>query len=310
MNRLEARISLAAITFFAAIQYAFLARIPGTISHLAFLCITDVGGILVTLPFFLGDLPRLDRRQVAQCVVLAVELMAFNLFLLLGTSGTSPVVASAVLSAWFVPIAVAAALSRRTGSRRASLLGCGVTLLGLFMMMDADASALLDRSIAYLVMADLAFALYIVTAGRWAVSSCPSLLALGQMSVRAVLALVSWGVEVHVLGRSSSLPPSVELWQAVLYTSVFIRGLQSVVQLYAQRWVGPLETSLIFSTEIVMALAVSPVLSRLLGTMPEPISLSRMVGAVVMVMGILMTEPSFVDGALGGVLRACGARAR
>ena len=41
MNKLEANVSLVIITFFAAIQYIFLSAILDTVSHFAFLCITN-----------------------------------------------------------------------------------------------------------------------------------------------------------------------------------------------------------------------------------------------------------------------------
>ena len=61
MNKLEANVSLVIITFFAAIQYIFLSAIPDTVSHFAFLCITNLIGFLITLAFFFGELFRLDK---------------------------------------------------------------------------------------------------------------------------------------------------------------------------------------------------------------------------------------------------------
>ena len=46
MNKLEANVSLFIITFFAAIQYPFLAGVPETVSHFSFLlnvkCVFDL----------------------------------------------------------------------------------------------------------------------------------------------------------------------------------------------------------------------------------------------------------------------------
>ena len=51
MNKLEANISLLAITFFAAIQYVFLANIPADVSSFAFLAITNLIGFLFAAVF-------------------------------------------------------------------------------------------------------------------------------------------------------------------------------------------------------------------------------------------------------------------
>ena len=72
MNKLEANVSLLIITFFAAIQYAFLAGVPDSVSHFAFLCITNLIGLLLTLMLFFGELFRIDARQVRQSLVLSL----------------------------------------------------------------------------------------------------------------------------------------------------------------------------------------------------------------------------------------------
>ncbi|MDY6432372.1 MAG: hypothetical protein SPK67_05940, partial [Synergistales bacterium] len=66
MNKIEANISLFAITFFASIQYVFLAGVPADLSHFAFMCITNLIGFLMTFAFFFGELFRLDAKQIIQ----------------------------------------------------------------------------------------------------------------------------------------------------------------------------------------------------------------------------------------------------
>ena len=64
--------------------------------------------------------------------------------------------------------------------------------------------------------------------------------------------------------------------------------------MYAQRYVSPLNTSLIFSTEIIITMLMSPLLALLFGTQAEPITPFRLAGAVVMVLGILLADPSVI----------------
>ena len=64
MTRLEANVSLFIITFFGVVQFVFLARVPSSVSHFAFLCITNLIGFLMSLAFFFQELSRLDISQV------------------------------------------------------------------------------------------------------------------------------------------------------------------------------------------------------------------------------------------------------
>jgi drug/metabolite transporter (DMT)-like permease len=113
MNKLEANISLIIITFFAAIQYAFLSGVPDTVSHFSFLCITNLIGLAITLALFFSELFRVDKKQVFQSLTMSCLLFGFNIFLLLGTSGVGATVSACVLSAYFIFIPLFAFLLYR-----------------------------------------------------------------------------------------------------------------------------------------------------------------------------------------------------
>ena len=151
---------------------------------------------------------------------------------------------------YFVFIVALSALLFRQRPNRANLWGSAVILLGLFLMMDADVMELWNRNILYLVIADGVFALYIITAGLYASSSNPSILAMGQTFFCFLFALAFWVGEALFDGVPFSLPVSLEFWGSVLFISFFIRGLYGAVQIYAQRYVTPLNASLISGLNI------------------------------------------------------------
>ena len=62
------------------------------------------------------------------------------------------------------------------------------------------------------------------------------------------------------------------------------------MQIYAQRYVSSLNVALIFSTEIIMTMLFSPILARIFNTQPEVITPLRLLGALVMVFGILISD--------------------
>ena len=180
MNKLEANVSLFIITFFAAIQYAFLQGVPYTVSHFAFLCVTNLIGFLLTLAVFFSELFRVDKKQIKQSLLLSLELFGFNVFLLLGSS-VGATVSACVLSAYFVFLPLLSLLLFRIKSDRMTLCAIGVVLAGLALMMCDDLAGLRDIHFLYLLLADVFFALYILTVGKFSAGSNPSILAIGQM---------------------------------------------------------------------------------------------------------------------------------
>lgn len=290
MNRLTASFSLYAITFFAAIQYVFLANVPETVSTFAFLAITNLIGFLITFAVFFQELKRMDRKQVLQSFVLSLELVGFNLFLLFGSRGTSATVTACILSSYFVFVVIISRIlfGEKPGGNK--MFGIILVLFGVFLMMEANVRGMMNWNILFLLIADVFFAMFLLTTEKFASSSNPSILAMGQTFFNFLIAMGCWGVEMLVLRRGPSLPADPRFWGSVFFISFFIRGLYNVVQVYAQRYVSPLRVSLIFSTEIIMTMFISPVLARLFGSEADQITPFRVVGAVIMMIGILIAD--------------------
>ena len=298
MSKLEANISLFIITFFAAIQYAFLSGVPDSVSYFAFLCITNLIGFLIVLAMFFNELFRLDANLVRQSALLSAELFGFNLFILFGANGLDTTITACVLSSYFVFVPPLAYLVFKQKPDQYSLVGIAIVLIGIFFMMNCNIRGLLKINILYLLIADIFFAIYILTAGHFTAGSNPSILALGQLYFSFIFALVCWTAEMVLKKQTMSVPRSPAFWGSVIFISFFIRSLYSVVQIYAQRYVTALNTSLIFSTEIIMTMAATPVLNKLfeLPAAEGNVTAHRIIGAVIMVIGILASDSSVMDG--------------
>ncbi len=291
MNKLEATVSLFMITFYASIQYAFLTGVPASVSTFSFLTITNAIGFLIMLLFFFGELFRLDMKQVKQSAILALELLGFNTFLLLGSSDVGATVSACVLSAYFVFIPILSFVMFREKPDKRTFPGIAIVLCGLLLMMNLDVGGLFRPGILYILLADICFSVYILTLGKYSSSSNPSIIAMGQMFFSGIFALIFWIGESVITHTPMSIPAEPAFWGGVIYISFFIRGIYGIVQIYALRYVTPLRTSLIFSTEIIMTMFMSPVLTMLFHTAPETITPMRVAGAIVMVAGILMADP-------------------
>lgn len=295
MNKTEASVSLIIITFFSASQYAFLAGVPDSVSQFSFLFITGLVGFLITFSLFFNELFRIDKKQVLQGFIMAAETLGFNLFLLLG-SNVGATVSSCVISAYFVFIPLLSFIMFREKPERHTLIGSAVVVLGLFFMMNADVKGLLNINILYLLLADVCFALYIITAGHYTSRSNPAILVMGERFFGCVMALILWATQSIITKNPMTLPTQSSFWGSVLFIGLFMRGMYTVVQLYAQRYLSPMSTSLIFSTEIIITMAISPVLTLLFGAAPETITPLRIVGSVIMVVGILAADGDFMSG--------------
>lgn len=295
MNKLEANLSMFLITFISALQNIFLVWVADSVSYFAFLCITNLLGFIVPFVFFFSELFRLDFKQIKQSIVLSVELMIFNIFLMLGVSEVGATMTNAILSTDFVFISFISFLLYKQIPDKATVVGIIIVLFGVIIMSDADFSELFNLYALYIAIANIAFSFFIVSTGVYAASSNPSIIAMGQMFFCFLFSLILWSFEAAFLGVDFSLPSDPAFWGSVIYVSFFINGLYGVVQVYVQRYISPLSTAMILSTETVMLMAISPVLTAFLGTPPEIITVTKVIGAFVMILGIMLTEPAFVS---------------
>ncbi|MBO5550785.1 MAG: EamA family transporter, partial [Lachnospiraceae bacterium] len=254
MNKLEANLSLFVITFFAAIQYVFLRNIPASVSHFAYLSITNMIGFILIFIVFFGELFRIDRKQVAQSFLLSLELFGYNIFMLMGTTAVDTTVSACVLSAYFIFIPLFSYLLFKQKPDRNMIAALCVVALGLFVFMGMDIKAMIDHHVLFLWVADLFFAAYILTTERLTARSNPAILARGQLFFNFVFAVIMWTAQSLYRGERMEIPGAPEFWGSVLFICFFIRGLYSVIQIYAQRYVSAFNTSLIFSTEILMTM--------------------------------------------------------
>ena len=289
MNKLEAKISLFVITFFAGIQYVFLANIEAAVSRFAFLSVTNFIGFLIAFMAFYGELFRLNKRQVLQSVLLAAEMFLFNVFLLLGASGMDPAVTSFTLTGYLVFIPIIYIFMKKKVSKM-SLVGTAVVMAGLLIALETTPAGFADLRILFLIAANVFFALYIVTIERFCDKSNPSILAMGRMFFSFIFAFICWIAEAAITGQGLTLPAGASFWSGVMFISVFVCGFYCVVQIYAQRYVSAMDTALIFSTETVITLTMAPLFALLSGGVSEPVTAFKLIGCAGIVAGVLIAD--------------------
>ena len=294
MNRLEANVSLLIITLFSAVHFAFLGGDSESISSFGYLAITNLIGFLIGVAFCYTEFYRIDMRQIKQCLIISLELIIYNVALLAGIAGLGASVVSMVDAVYFIFIVLIIAVVFKQLPDRDQISGIILIIAGTIMMTDIDLFALWNKHVIFVIISDLAFASYIVSIWHYSKNSNPAVLALGQMFFCFIGGLILWTIEANFFGGSFKVPTTRHFWQSVLYTSFFIRALYGFVQVYAQRYVSPLNVVMIFSSELVMTLFLAPFLANRFGVEADEITFVKVVGSIVLIFGLLMIEPEFI----------------
>ncbi len=312
MNKIEARILLVIITFFASVQYAFIGAIGEEYSPFGFSCLSNLIGLFLMCFVFgstiISEFYRYTKKVLLQSLLLAVELTGFNVFMLIGASDEAPTVSAGILSSFFIFIPVVTFFIRFEKPKINIIIASVVAILGVLLVSEFDVTEPWSMSTLALIAADICFALYTVTVGKLSTGVSPTFLAIGQLFWCVLLTGVLWVGEVSFLGGSFEIPDSPAFVIAVCFVGIFLKGIYTLSQINAQRFVTPIETSLIFASEILMTMFVSPFLSLFMGTQPEVISLKRVAGALLVIVGILAADDNLYNKLKRNIKRVKGGR--
>ena len=283
-------LGLVFITFLAAIQYVFLRNVPDTVSTFSFIFVTNGIGLLILVPGYFSRLFTLRARTLKKGVLFALELIGFNVFLLLGSRHLDAVIISSVVSLYFLFITPILLLM---GKRVNFFSGIAtvIAILSLFLMFGVDTETLFSSpDVIFLILADLFFAAYVVSVSVLGTDEDSAQLTLSQMIFSALFALIGWGAEGLFLHQGFSLPLDLSFWISAVFIGVCIRAVYGLVQLTCQKYVSALQTSLIFSTEIIITLITNPIMCALLNIEYTPVNLFQVFGGLLLIAATLMVD--------------------
>ena len=289
-----ATIGLIFITFLAAIQYVFLRNVPDTVSTFAFVCVTNLIGLLIlglTRPKKLFTIPR---KTLVKGILFAVELTGFNFFLLLGSQHMDAVVVSSVVSLYFVFITPMLLLLRKKVNFFSGIATV-IAIIALLLMFGADTDALFSSvDVVYLILADLFFAAYVVSVSILGGDEDSSQLTLSQMIFASIFALIGWVLETLIKGYSFELPMQLDFWVSALFIGIFIRAIYGIIQITSQKHVSALKASLIFSAEIIITLLTNPIMCKLLHMEYVPVTSFQVFGGLLLIIATLMVDENIM----------------
>ena len=294
-KELWATLGLLFITFLAAIQYVFLRNVPAEVPSFAFVCITNVIGMVILGVLQLKRILRMRGKTLKKGVILACELTVMNFFILLGSRHLDAVIISSTVSLYFVFITPILLLLRRK-INFFSGVATVIAILALLLMFGADTDKLFSSvDVVYLIIADIFFAAYVVSVSILGEGEDTPQLTFSQMLFSACFAFIGWLISNAVTGTPLVLPTQTDFWISALFIGVCIRAVYGLIQISAQKHVSALKASLIFSAEIIITLLINPVMCVLLKMEYTPVTFFQIIGAVLFVIATLMVDDNFMS---------------
>lgn len=290
-----ATLGLLMITVWAALQYVFLQNIPDSVSTFSFMFITNIVGLGILAVAQAPKLKKLNKKVLKKGLLLSLELIGFNFFMIIGSKGIDSVVVSSLISMYFVFVTPILLLLRKRVSSR-SMISSIVAIIALLLMFNADTDSFFtSKNVVFLLIADIFFAAYVVSISVVGEKEEPAVLTISQMMFSCIFSLVGWGVEVALGQGSFSFPSDKMFWITVVFFGIFIRAVYGLIQVKCQKHVKPVNASLIFSSEIIITLICNPFMSKLLNTEYTPATNYQIIGCVLFVIAVLVVDDNIMS---------------
>ena len=294
-KELLATLGLIFITVLAAIQYVFLQNVPDTVPSFAFVCVTNVIGLVILGAVRFKKLKEIKRSTVLKGLLFGVELIGFNIFMLLGSRHLDAVIISSVVSLYFVFITPIMLLFKKKVNFFSSI-ATAIAIIALILMFGADTEKLFSsQDVIYLILSDIFFAAYVISVSVFGEKEDATALTLTQMVFCALFAFGGWMIQALISGQPISLPTDTSFWVSAVFIGVSIRAVYGLLQISCQRHVSALKASLIFSMEIIITLITNPFLCKLLHMEYTPVTVFQVMGGLLLIAATLMVDESVMS---------------
>jgi drug/metabolite transporter (DMT)-like permease/anti-sigma regulatory factor (Ser/Thr protein kinase) len=284
MNKLEANLALFSVTICWSVQIIFMKNVPDTVPHFAFLALTSAVGIFVLALTYWGELKNITLTLFGKGFYLAALMTLTNILMLTGVRDVSDQ-ASAFGSSFYVVI-VPVLMLIIFKARLSALTVISILLLFGGLLLGIGLS--FHTGMMFLLAGSFVFSLYILLLDHYAKNSAPGLLAVTQIFFSAVFAAAGWLITDP--GSFVTIEYSGAFISSVFVVAVFIRAYSTVMQVYAQRYVTPINATMVYSTEIIFTLLLLMVVPPLLGSEAQFPGWMEITGGALLVFGIILSN--------------------
>ncbi len=277
-RRLTADLSLVAVVFVWGITFVAVKNALATIGVFTFLALRFAAAFAFLALLFRRRLAAAGPSAGKAALIIGLFLFAGYAFQTAGLRYTTATSAGFITGLSVILVPCFAAVVSRRAPGLAIVAGAGLAVVGLaFLTLDSGLS--LGRGDLLVLLCAVAFALHILTVGRFSPRFDPTVLATLQIGVTALLSGIAALATETFPARLTG-----DVWIALAVTAIPATALAFLVQTAAQQFTSPSRTAIIFALE--------PVFAALAGIclLGETLTARQFLGCALILAGTLASE--------------------
>ena len=278
----SAVLSLLGISAIWGLTFPMVKAALSDVTPCAFLSMRFLTALIVSFMLFRKDLLSASMSSVKHGVLAGVSLAVAYILQTVGLKYTTASKSGFITGLYVAFTPPLSKILLKSRISRLSLLAVFLAFAGLSMLSEVDPTTLTMNYGDFLtLLCAIAYAVNVVSVGKYSKTSRPTILSTVQIAVVFAASTLAW-----LFMEPIRLPTSASAWFAVLFTAVFATSLALLAQNYAQRYVDPTRTALIFIAEPIFAALFSYLF------LGETLTTNGLLGAALITFGILISTIS------------------
>jgi len=248
MPRWLADLSLAFIALIWGSTFIVVQNALENIGPITFVAIRFWLAFAMLLLLFLPRMKSISRTEILAGVLIGIFLCFGYVFQTIGLQFTTASKTGFITGLYVALVPLFSLIFLRQAPKMNAVAGLGLAIIGLGLL-TLDESLRIQSGDLWVVACAVAFAMHIVTVGRYTdLNYDPVRLAIVQIAIVALIA-----TPAAFVFEQPSLTISANAWWAMAFTGLTATALAYSLQVYVQRYTAPTHVALIYSLEPVFA---------------------------------------------------------
>lgn len=280
-KQLKADLALLIVTVFWGASFILAKNTLSTLEPYNFLAIRFIIAFVISSLFFYKNMLRLDKATFKYGVLIGSILFTGYAFHTVGLNFTTASKSAFITGFSVVLVPVISALFLKKIPERSAVMGAVMALFGLGFL-TLNGSLALNMGDLLTLCSTFAFAMHIITVGKYTSKVDSISLAIVQIGIVGFLSLI-----MTLTTETVVIPKGSDVWINLLILSLVCTSGAFIVQNAAQKYTSATHTALIYTGEPVFAAIFAYFISG------EVLTKRGLFGASLILTGMLIAEVDF-----------------
>ena len=291
MNKHESNIVVFSVMLCWASAYVFIKGLPPDLSDFGYLALMNGIAAVILAIFFFPKFRKLNKSNIVHGIILGLLMTLVLVFEKQGVDRLTASSASILTSLDIIIVPFFTFIIHRKIPQKRQLLAISIILTGVLVTNGFSFKDFPIVGTIFMLADCMCMSLYTVVANMYCKNDDAILLAVNQIIVMAVVAMIVWTIEEP--GMIFKLNYTPTLASSLFVLAFFTKAYAYILLMYGEAYAEPVDVVIIFALEPVVTMFLAVCIPSAFGGVEENFSVMTLVGALLIAVGAVIAELNY-----------------